>query len=288
MVSEIAPGSTLGRVRRLGGGLATETFAFDLQGAGNGGYVVKRYRADDETAPSEWERLVFAQRVRVPVPEPMALNAEGSWFGVPALVMKRLPGRAEIQPADVDTWLRELALALATIHETSLAGAQDALLKAPHAETWEPPAGLRTSALSNRVVAAIEQYLPRATWDPALTHGDFHPGNVLWRRQAISGVADWSMARAGPRWYELAYLRADVVLLLGVAGADRLTDLYVSVIGQDPVDLPVFDLICGLRARRWAALWLTAYREQGLTDTPRGFAARLTPYLRRALAALGA
>ncbi len=183
MVSAIAPTATLGRVRRLGGGLATATFAFDLQGAGNGRYVVKRYDADDETAPREWERLSFAQRVPVPVPEPVALDAEGSWFGTPALVMRRLPGRADVQPADVDAWLRELALALVTIHDTSLAGAEDALLKAPHAETWEPPAGLRTSALSDRVVGAIEQYLPRATWEPVLTHGDFHPGNVLWRRQ---------------------------------------------------------------------------------------------------------
>ena len=217
MVAEFAPGATLGRVRRLGGGLATETFAFDLQGAGNGGYVVKRYRADDETAPLEWERLAFAQRVNVPVPEPVALDAEGSWFGGPALVMRRLPGRAHIQPTDVDAWLRELAVALAAIHDTSLAGAKDALLKAPHAESWEPPPGLRPSALSDRVVGTIQQNLPRATWDLVLTHGDFHPGNVLWHRRAISGVADWSMARAGPRWYELAYLRATWCCSSGLA-----------------------------------------------------------------------
>lgn len=107
MVAELAPGATLGRVRRLGGGLAPATFTFDLQGARNGGYVVKRYRADD-------------------------------------------------------------------------------------------------------------------------------------------------------------------------------------VVGEDPVDLPVFDLICGLRARQWGAVWLTAYREQGLTDTTRQFAARATSYLRQALAELSA
>ena len=55
-----------------------------------------------------------------------------------------------------------------------------------------------------------------------------------------------------------------------------------------PVDLALFDLICGLRARASAVRWLDAYREQGCPDSPRQFAGRVTPLLRQALAHLGA
>jgi hypothetical protein len=55
------------------------------------------------------------------------------------------------------------------------------------------------------------------------------------------------------------------------------------------VDLPVFDLMCGLAARRFGVLqWLGAFRHQGCTDSPRQFAARVPPFLRQALAELGA
>ena len=27
-------------------------------------------------------------------------------------------------------------------------------------------------------------------------HGDFHPGNLLWRRDGLSGIVDWGHAKA--------------------------------------------------------------------------------------------
>lgn len=287
MVDEIAPGATLRRVRRLGGGLATDTFAVDLDGSGIRRLVVKRFKLGDDRAPIEWDRLSFAQRVDAPVPEPVAVDADGRWFGAAAIVMTRLPGRADLAPVDVDTWLLELAGTMARVHETSTRGAGSAIRWLPHVEAWEPDTQLRSTPLSDRAVDAIERYLPRATWQSVLTHGDFHPGNILWSWRALSGVVDWNAARLGPRWYEVAYLRADAALLLGGDVADRFARSYSDIVAQPPVDLPLFDLICGLRARQWCGAWLGAYREQGLVATRRQFAARVTPFLQRALAELG-
>jgi aminoglycoside phosphotransferase (APT) family kinase protein len=120
-----------------------------------------------------------------------------------------------------------------------------------------------------------------------LIHGDFHPCQVLWQRDTLSGVIDWGDLHVGPRWFEVAYCRADVTLLYGVRGADRLLDHYIGCTGLEPVDLPAFDLMCGMHARRHAALFLEAYVSVGRTDTVRQFAARLVPFNRRALAELG-
>ena len=78
-----------------------------------------------------------------------------------------------------------------------------------------------------------------------------------------------------------------MVLLYGMKGADRILEHYVAITGLEPVDLPAFDLMCGLHAREWGHLFLEAYRQQGRTDTMRQFAARLSPFIRRALAELG-
>ena len=288
LAAAIAPTARVRRVRRLGGGLATDTFAFDLVDATERPLVVKRYREGDEIAPLEWECLHFAQRVAVPRPEPVAYDADGDWFGLPAVVMTRLPGRAYVTPTDLDDWLRQLAGALAAVHDTDPSGAVGAILTDPDIEAPELLRPSRRSVLVERCLRAIDEHLPSATWPPVVTHGDLHPGNVIWTGNTLSGVVDWSGTVLGARWYEVAYCRADVALLLGVKAADRLTHHYVTITGRAPVDLALFDLICGLRARESASRWLDAYREQGRTDTPRQFAARVTPFLRQALANLEA
>lgn len=284
MLARARPGAAVRRVREVGGGLATDTYAVDTT-AGN--LIVKRYRPGDETVALEWERLRFAQRVDVPVPTPLAVDTAGTWFGSPALAMTRLTGGPYVRPTDRDAWVRELAVALAAIHAADLAGADGPLLRPLLKGEWQPSNGPAASPLTESAIAAVRRHLPNGHVDRALIHGDFHPGNTVWRRGRLSGIVDWSAARIGPRAYDLAYCRADVALLAGYRAADRLRSHYADVTGGVPPDLPVFDLMSALEARRWGARWLSAYRQQGLPDNPRQFAARLTPFIRRALAELG-
>ena len=288
MAADLAPGARVRRVRKLGGGLVSDVFAVDLADAPFERVVVKRVRPGDDYANRavelEWECLGFAEQIPVPAPSRVALDAEGRWFGSPALVMTQLPGRADVDPRDVDDWLRQLALVMATIHATDTDGAAGALLRPP--EVWERPT-FRAGPLVERSIAAIDEHLPRGGWLPVVIHGDFHPGQTLWQRGRLSGVVDWGDLLLGSRWYEVAYCRADVVLLYGMKGADRILDHYMAITGLEPVDLPAFDLMCGIHARQFGHLFLDAYREQGRTDSMRQFAARLSPFIRRALAELG-
>lgn len=288
MITEIAPGATTREVRPLRGGLVTATFSVDTNA---GDLVIKIFRPTDEQASLEWERLTFAQRVDLPVPEPVALDADGRWFGSPALVMSRLPGRGDVRPTDLDGWLRQIAHALVAIHETDIAGAAGALLPPDDWGSWGflNHGNWASSPLIDRSLAAIQRHRPSRNGSWVLTHGDYHPGNTLWSQDSLSGIVDWNTARLGSRWFDLAYCRADVALLFGMRGVRRLTQHYLDLAGTTPVDLPVFDLVCGLEARRsGASRWLSAYRHQGCTDSRRQFAARVTPFLRQALAELGA
>ena len=285
VVAESVPGAAVRQVHRLGGGIAAETFAVDTTDTA---IVVKRYPSRRETVELEWERLRFAQRVDVPVPEPLALDLDGRWFGMPAFAMTRLAGRPDVQPRQVDPWLRQLAQTLVAIHTTDTTDAGGALLRPSAVETWQPPTLARPDPLAVRTIAAIQSHLPHVSWQPVLIHGDFHPGNTLWEGSRLSGIVDWSGTRLGPASYELATCRADVALLLDVSAADRLTHHYAASAGVRPADLPVFDLLCGLETLRSGARMLTAYRQQGRTDSPRQFADRAAAFLRHALAELGA
>jgi aminoglycoside phosphotransferase (APT) family kinase protein len=294
MIGEIAPGAAIRNVGPIGGGLASDTFAVDTTA---GDFVVKVFRPHRRAeALPEWDRLTFAQRVSgVAVPEPVALDVHGRWFGAPALVMSRLPGRVDLTPTDLDGWLRQLAHALAAIHRTDATGAAGPLLGDPPLGHWGIGDWQRLesewapTALVDRCVAAIRRHRLWVNDTPALVHGDFHPGNIVWRNGTLTGVVDWSAARIGSRSFEFAQCRAGVALLFGMPGVRRLTEHYVGIVGTTPVDLPVFDLMCGLVARSLGPTrWLASYRIQGCIDTPRQLAARMPPFLRQALAELGA
>src|SRR5204863_9936485 len=137
-------GARVTRVHRLVGGGSADAYDVALDHA-PGRVVVKIFRDGDDSAPQEWSRLTFAQRVSMPVPEPIAADLESAWFGRPAIVMSRLTGRPDVAPKDVDSWIGSLARALTELHETALDGAEGALARPPLAETWRPPAGQRDS-----------------------------------------------------------------------------------------------------------------------------------------------
>jgi aminoglycoside phosphotransferase (APT) family kinase protein len=260
LAEAITPGARVTRLRRLVGAGATDVYEVTLDRARR--VVVKLYRNDDGTAPLEWSRLEFAQRVTVPVPAPIAADLESVWFGMPSVVMSRLPGRPDVTPKDVDRWVEGLAQAMADLHETPLDGVEAAVTRSPWAETWRRPAG-EHDPLTAAAVSAVTERLPSLASEHVFTHGDFHPGNVLWQRGRISGVVDWSGARLDSRWSELAYCRTEVCLLLGPDSADRLADAYSTIVGDASDDLAVYDVMYVLLSRQYAAKALDAYREQG-------------------------
>jgi aminoglycoside phosphotransferase (APT) family kinase protein len=286
LVGDVRPGARIRSVRALSGGIDNEVFVVDLDGDALDHIVVKRAGPGATEILDEWECLEFARRIPIETPERVALDAEGRWFDQPALVMTFLDGHVEVQPADVDEWLGRLAATMATIHATPAEGAPDVVRRAADATTWVRPA-FRGGPLTDRAFAALEAGLPRAGWAPVLIHGDFHPCQALWRDGALTGVIDWGDLSIGPRWYEVAYCRTEIALLYGMRLADRLLEHYVAAAGVEPVDLAAFDLMCGMKARRFGHLYLEAYRDLGRRDTLRQFAARLAPFNRRALAELG-
>ena len=244
--------------------------------------VVKLYRDGDGTAPLEWSCLGFAQRVSAPVPEPIAADLESVWFGRPAVVMSRLPGRPDVTPEDLDPWVRALAQALAELHETALDAAEGVLTRPPRSKAWPPPAREHTPLIA-AALSAITAHRPSLSSERVFTHGDFHPGNVLWSRGRISGVVDWSHARLDARWCDLAYCRAEVCLLLGPDVADRLADAYSDIVGEASDELAVYDLMCVLNTRRYLPGSLDAYRDQGHAPNCQLSLAHLDEQLRRAL-----
>ena len=256
-------------MRRLGGGIASATH---LVAYGQGhSVVIKRYPAGDETPALEWERLHFACAAGLPAPHPLGLDADGAWFGGPNLVLSRLPGRADLAPGDPGSYLSQVAHTLARIHETDITLASGALTRPHSVDQWTPPETIPAGLLDPKSAEALLSFVVTGMdridrTEKVFNHGDFHPGNLTWSRGCLSGVADWSAARVGYRWWELSYFVNEVGLLIGSHAADSLRGEYEAQIGQRCADPGLWDATCLWSAHCWGHLWLIGYREQGRTD----------------------
>ena len=193
-------------------------------------YVRPELNAEEpDIAVREAQALRVAESVRVPTPLLLAADPAGGETGVPAVLMSRLPGRVQWWPSDIDRWLERLAGVLPHIHAAPLPPPGVLRRFAPYPQaSYRPPGWARYPAVWERA-AEISQG-PAPLLPTVLLHRDFHPGNVLWRRGAVSGVVDWPGACTGPAVADVAHCRVNL-LTAGTDAAGRFTARWQDAAG---------------------------------------------------------
>ena len=232
-------GGTVVSVRALRGGMSSAVHLLTVQydGGQRRQAVLRRYVRPDHGEPEpdaagrEARALGVACRAGVPVPALLAADPAGAGAGAPALLMSRLPGRVDWWPADTDGWLRRLAEVLPAIHAAPLPppGVLPGFAPYPQA-SYQPPGWARYPRVWERAAEISREPPPRLP--EVLVHRDFHPGNVLWRRGAVSGVVDWQGACTGPAAADVAHCRVNL-LGLGTGAVQRFTALWQQAAAAD-------------------------------------------------------
>lgn len=93
----------------------------------------------------------------------------------------------------------------------------------------EPTEDLRTWLAG---AAGLDEMIGRvATFQgpPVLLHGDFWPGNVMWRGKTIAAILDWEDAAVGDALSDLACARVELACAAGVDAAEMFTAAYGAV-----------------------------------------------------------
>ena len=204
-------------------GHAGLTFLFDVSDAGGAtaSYVIKlppkgvRRRGNtDVYRQAPLLRKLF--ELGLPVPEVPWAREDNDWFDVPFIVMTRLPGRTFFvwdphpeMPRDqtsCEKFWEQSAHWLARVH------AVDWHQQLPD---WEAPASLEReitrweriyaqapepmwAEACERVEGKLLDQRPRDT-AVGLFHGDYQPGNCLYRGTELVGIIDWVAERARRR-----------------------------------------------------------------------------------------
>jgi aminoglycoside phosphotransferase (APT) family kinase protein len=185
---------------------------------------------EPDVAWREARALDLVRRLAVPTPDLVALDADGARSGVPALVTTLLPGAVQWAPADLDGWLRSLARLLPPVHAVGVSNSVLPQYVSYRQESYEPPPWAVRPQVWRAAVARFLQ--PDPGGPRVLVHRDFHPGNVLWQGDRVSGLLDWQSASTGLPDVDVGHCRANLVRRFGLAVADRFTRTWEAEAGR--------------------------------------------------------
>ncbi len=125
----------------------------------------------------------------------------------------------------------------------------------------EEPATLDDELHERQVRHLVRSWTPKRLNPPGLLHGDYWPGNVLWREGKVAAIIDWEESERGDPLADLAVARLDLLWAFGASVMDQFTRLYVARTGVRVDDLPGWDLVAALRPMSQLAKWATSYAE---------------------------
>lgn len=178
--------------------------------------------------------LALLERSEVPAPRLLAADIRGERTDAPAVLMERLPGRCDLEPRDLDPWLRRIAEMLPAIH--AVRDGREILTRyRPYNRGVSPdvPPWTGDPAAWARAIERYERRAPRSR--PTLIHRDYHPMNLLWSRGRITAVLDWEDASWGPPEADVGHCRNNLAGLFGTEIADRFLSYCTFLTGgYDP------------------------------------------------------
>jgi aminoglycoside phosphotransferase (APT) family kinase protein len=262
LLARFAPHSRLLRMWPLRGGVSAHVDAVELERPGGSvqRVVVRRHGAIDKGHPADIgereHRLLGAlSALGMPVPEP--LWAEGG-----TLVTSFVDGTTELRREEWPEATRRMADFLADLHAVD-------------------PIGLDFLPVRERpdLLAAeyVKEPLPpaRGFARASLLHGDYWPGNVMWRDGRIAAVLDWEDAAVGDPLCDVAQGRMELLWKYDAAVMDTFTARYRERSGVDTADLPLWELYVASAGLKHMGEWgLPAEQERHMRETTTAFIAR--------------
>lgn len=199
--------------------------------------VVLRRWPDEDWADGLVAREACAlqaiQGYDVPAPRLLAADPDGIETGVRCSLTTALDGQPHLAPADMQSWLGQLATRQAAIHAVPVSPTNP--LHRPRGDdspTTSPDHdGIRSHPLDWLTDRGLRDAAREAASGPldseaVFVHGDYQHFNVLWKDGRLSGVVDWPNAAIGNRGSDVGHCRLNLAVLFDAETARRYLQEY--------------------------------------------------------------
>ncbi|MGH2481950.1 MAG: phosphotransferase family protein, partial [Ktedonobacteraceae bacterium] len=219
--------------------------------------VVRRHGEVDlqhnpQIAADEFRLLQRLQAAGLATPQPYHIDQSGKIFPTPYLVMEYIEGQTEFAPTQMDNFILQFATHLARIHQvedTQL----DASFLPRQAQRYAEKLRKRPTDLDESLDEEHIRDVLEAVWPvpqhnaSVLLHGDYWPGNVLWRDGQLVAVIDWEDAEIGDPLADIANSRLELLWAFGSEAMQSFTQHYQAMTTLNFTNLSHWDLWAALR-----------------------------------------
>ena len=259
VVARLEPGARLIRASPLTGGISAQVVALEIARASGERrtLVLRRHGTVDfgrnsRIAADEFRLLQLLHDASIAAPAPLFLDESCDLFSTPYLVMEFIEGEADFAPDNPVGLTVQMADQLARIHRIDAARHDLSFL--PHMTEQftrrlsSRPATLDDSLSEGRIRDVLEPIWPPSPRNAdVLLHGDYWPGNILWKNGTLAAVIDWEDAARGDPLGDLANARLELLFFYGPDAPGEFTRRYLAASPIDTTDLPYWDLAVALR-----------------------------------------
>ncbi len=222
-------------VSELSGGFSTDVFLLELTKSENISKLVLRMEAglpSENSAKTEYKLLECLKETTIPSAVPVYLDSSGSHLGRPFFISSYIEGTQNLGSKDDAFFIETIANQLKDIHMVNT----DNLPKLPL--RVDPLEGLLDYLPKKDNWIEIREYIKELSFekynaDFKLLHGDFWPGNLLWKSDNIVGVVDWDYAAIGDPLYDLA---VSCLMFRYLYGRQDMESFKVAYIDQSEFD----------------------------------------------------
>ena len=223
--------------------------------------------------PSTLARLLLRSQARRKEKRPHTASTQ-----LLSLRVKEPKPKVWVEP--VVDFIPQLAMQLYRIHEVDWAKLDVSFLplqeKRVAEKLGERPEKVDEAFEEGRIWDVLEEVWPLPLRNSSvLLHGDFWPGNILWREGQIVGMIDWEDAALGDPLADVANTRLELLWAFGVEAMWSFTHHYQSLADIDFTNLPYWDLYAALRRIPQIAGWgLDDITEKTMRERLRWFVAQ--------------
>lgn len=278
LVHKIDPTYILLRTWQPAGGSAAQVTALEVACADGRRqkFIVRQHsewarNRNPHIASQEFRLLQLLYGAGLAVPRPYHVEPAGPLCAIPALVLDYMVGETDYAPPNVIEAAAQMAQQLARIHAIDGVRYDLSFLPRPASTLierfGEPPTGLDPDSDVARIRRVLADAWPPPRMRPlTVLHGDFWPGNILWRNGQLVGIIDWEDAKVGDPLEDVAISRFDICFIFGRDAMHAFTQHYQALAFIDEAHLACWDLFAALRAAPGIADWALGWAALGRPD----------------------
>ena len=250
-VTQLEPEGELVGMVELTGGVSANVVGLEIATpAGHRRRVVfRQHRSADfkqhgrTVTATEYGVLAALHGEGLAVPEPFLCDDSGA-VTAPYLLIEWVDASTELAAEQLPSALDQMAQFLVGLHAldpTSLPLPALEPIEDPVAGVipYLPPTGAGDRVRATLGSGAVDGDANRSV----LLHGDYWPGNVMWRDGRLVAVIDWEDARLGDPLADLATARVELLCRYGAEAMERFTDRYLAGYRDDVGPLRLDSLV---------------------------------------------